>query len=156
MRKKNRLIIGFVLFTVACVLPVLSIWFYTGFGLRAGTFRISQGVCRLLNVGDLALFYTQWKISPDSWLWVREWLSNHAWSIFFALSFVIIIQSLLIVRMYKLSGRHFDNIEENFEIVTENQSRILQNNRLNTLELKKDIEELHNSMSKHDVKIQAI
>ena len=100
MNKQTRFIIGTILFIIACFLPIIALWRYTGFGLTNKDFHISAPVFHGILVGDMILFYVQWKVCQKTWQTVRYWFSEHIWSIMFGISILVLAHSLLFFRLY--------------------------------------------------------
>ena len=121
IKKRVCLIVGILLFLVAMLLPLFAVWQYTGFGLKKESFRLSATLFHCVLLGDFALFYAQWKICPDVWVFVRTWFSNHAWTIRFVLFYLVAVQSLLFFRLYTVSSRRFTRLHENIGICIKNQ-----------------------------------
>ncbi len=146
MKDKEKFITGLVIFVVACLLPLFAVWRYTRFGLTAKDFHISATVFHLLLIGDLVLFYVQWKICPEIWYYIRNWFYDHVWAIMFALTIIVVVQSLLFFRLYDQSGLRHRHLIENVRTVISNQEDMEDNIRHR--EILDAIEELRNALEK--------
>lgn len=152
MKNKLRFVIGLILFVVACIAPIIALWRYTGFGLKQGSFKISALVFHSILLGDILLFYVQWKICNDTWLYVRQWLYNHIWPIVFGLTILIVAHSLIFFRYYIRGYARYLNLSDDLGTTISNQRIITDNQARNGSQIRG----VANKLEELETKLQAI
>ena len=113
MTKKQKFVLGLIVFIVASLLPLYAISRYTGVGLAKFDEGILDTTFHVLLIISLLMFYAQWKICPDIWIHIRFWFADHVWSIMFGLTVVLIIHSLLFVRLYPREFARYRTLRSN-------------------------------------------